>query len=97
MVFTGIIFVVYGIVLANIKEVPLNPSYAALFGVGVFVSALSQIGDLIASLVKRKYNVKDYGWLFPGHGGVMDRFDSVLITAPFLLMVAALATLVKIF
>lgn len=42
----------------------------------------SQIGDLAASAIKRNYDIKDYGKLIPGHGGVMDRFDSILFTAP---------------
>ena len=42
----------------------------------------SQIGDLAASAIKRNYEIKDYGKLIPGHGGIMDRFDSVLVTAP---------------
>lgn len=47
------------------------------------ISALiSMIGDLTASAIKRNYNIKDYGKLIPGHGGIMDRFDSVMITAP---------------
>ena len=49
---------------------------------GVFVSILSQIGDLEASAMKRYTNIKDFGKLIPGHGGILDRFDSVLLTAP---------------
>lgn len=45
-------------------------------------SVLSQIGDLAASGIKRNNNIKDYGKLIPGHGGIMDRFDSVIVTAP---------------
>lgn len=45
---------------------------------GVFAGAMSQIGDLTASLIKRHCGVKDYGTIFPGHGGVMDRFDGIL-------------------
>ncbi len=45
------------------------------------LSGISQFGDLAASVIKRKFGVKDYGRIFPGHGGVLDRFDSVLSTA----------------
>lgn len=45
------------------------------------LSILSQFGDLVASIIKRHYNVKDYGNLFPGHGGVLDRLDSILFTS----------------
>lgn len=50
-----------------------------LSAIGAF---LSMVGDLCASAIKRNYNIKDYGNLIPGHGGVLDRFDSVIITAP---------------
>ncbi len=51
--------------------------------IGVFGGAISQAGDLSASAFKRKMGIKDYGHLIPGHGGIMDRFDSVIFTAPF--------------
>ena len=47
-------------------------------------SVLAQMGDLNASCLKRKLGIKDYGKLLPGHGGVLDRFDSVVLTAPVL-------------
>jgi len=58
----------------------------ALYGAlaALVLSAVSMFGDLIMSLVKRFYKIKDYGDVFPGHGGMLDRFDSVLATAPFL-------------
>lgn len=49
---------------------------------GAIGGFLSQIGDLAASAIKRNYDIKDYGKLIPGHGGVMDRFDSILFTSP---------------
>ena len=49
---------------------------------GLAGSIISQFGDLTASIFKRKIGIKDYGNLIPGHGGIMDRFDSVLFTAP---------------
>lgn len=45
-------------------------------------AVISQVGDLAASAIKRNHDIKDYGKLIPGHGGVMDRFDSVIFTAP---------------
>lgn len=53
--------------------------YAIICGVG---GMISQIGDLAASAIKRNHDVKDYGKLIPGHGGILDRFDSVIFTAP---------------
>ena len=54
-------------------------AFPLISGVG---AVLSQLGDLAASGIKRDHNIKDYGRLIPGHGGIMDRFDSVIVTAP---------------
>ena len=53
--------------------------FALICSVGALIS---MVGDLAASAVKRNADIKDYGKLIPGHGGVMDRFDSVIFTAP---------------
>lgn len=53
-----------------------------LFVIGAIGSVISQVGDLAASAIKRNHDIKDYGKLIPGHGGIMDRFDSVIFTAP---------------
>lgn len=55
-----------------------NANYLMLAISGIFMSVVSQTGDLIMSVIKRHYGIKDYGKLFPGHGGILDRFDSVL-------------------
>ena len=63
-------------------------SYLKVCIIGFVLSIISQIGDLVASSVKRQYELKDYGKLFPGHGGVLDRFDSVMLTAPTLVIMS---------
>ncbi len=79
IVFCTISLFVYSIIVEN------------FFGRGVasltlcilapFLSVISQLGDLILSAIKRRFDVKDYGKIFPGHGGVLDRFDSVIAVA----------------
>ena len=70
---------------AFIEEPPA--AYAAICAVG---AVASQIGDLAASAVKRQHGIKDYGKLIPGHGGILDRFDSVIVTAPMIYTLAVL-------
>lgn len=60
--------------------------------VAVLSSAVAQAGDLLESLMKRAYSVKDSGGLIPGHGGVFDRFDSLILVAPFFYLLLRLAT-----
>lgn len=58
---------------------------AVISGIG---GLISMIGDLTASAIKRNYDIKDYGKLIPGHGGILDRFDSMIITAPIIFYLA---------
>lgn len=74
-----------------------SPNVIHFFICGCALSVVSQIGDLIASYIKRERGVKDYGSLFPGHGGVLDRFDSVIAVAPILYILLATPNLLTIF
>ena len=66
----------YGLIIELVTEITV--SYVTLTVLGVVLSVVSQLGDLIASVIKREHNVKDFGNFMPGHGGIMDRFDSIL-------------------
>ena len=72
---------IYGLILGSRMNDTVKP--AVTCAIACFIGAIiSMIGDLAASGVKRNHNVKDYGHLIPGHGGILDRFDSMLFTAP---------------
>ncbi len=66
----------------NIASLEGMSGFVKIGAIGIIGSALSQLGDLVASAIKRDCEVKDYGTIFPGHGGFMDRFDSVVFVAP---------------
>ena len=72
-------FVGYGALINHLTQYDIS---LALMAVAGLISALvSMIGDLSMSVIKRKHGIKDYGTIFPGHGGVLDRFDSILAVA----------------
>ncbi|MBR6742435.1 MAG: phosphatidate cytidylyltransferase [Clostridia bacterium] len=81
------VFVLYGALVSRFTS--LSANYLALALTGFVLAIVSQIGDLIASAVKRNYGIKDYGRLFPGHGGVIDRFDSLIAVALVLAIVGS--------
>src|SRR5699024_4487561 len=77
--------ILFSIILAIIFHLifPFDQSIISISVIAIVISVFVQLGDLVASAIKRKYSVKDFGHIFPGHGGVLDRLDSfmfVLIT-----------------
>ena len=73
-------FVLYGFIIQSICDVKVN--YVAMIVLATVIAVVSQFGDLVASYIKREREIKDFGFIFPGHGGVLDRFDSIIAVAP---------------
>lgn len=81
----GIIFVLFGIVVNNAFAGFLGGrqfNLLLLFVLGLIAAVISEIGDLVASSIKRQYDIKDFGNILPGHGGILDRCDSIILVAP---------------
>ena len=72
--------VIYALIINTVFGLQINIAKMAAFG--AVISVISQIGDLSASIIKRRFGIKDYGNIFPGHGGILDRCDSVILVAP---------------
>lgn len=86
VVTTAVLSAVYAFVCYRFYG--LSPEYIWILAIaGAVGSVFGQFGDLAASSIKRQVGIKDYGKLMPGHGGVMDRFDSVLFTMPLVYVV----------
>lgn len=71
---------IFGFICAGAGK--LNVNYFGLICLSIIAGVMSQLGDLVASSIKREQGIKDYSSLLPGHGGILDRFDSVLFVAP---------------
>lgn len=80
---------VYGKIVGN-----FSVNYLVLSALAVAVAFAGTAGDLIASVIKRQIGIKDYGNLIPGHGGIMDRFDSILFIAPTIYIVTRLVAII---
>ena len=76
-----ILMLIYTCVVNNLFA--LNISYLYIAGIGVILSLIGQVGDFAASSIKRYVDIKDYSNLIPGHGGMLDRIDSLIFLAPF--------------
>lgn len=94
----GVVFCILATVAFGFIVEAVEPSFQANFWAlsigGFLISVVAQIGDLAMSAVKRTYGIKDYGKLFPGHGGMLDRFDSVIAVS---VVLYALSTFVNFF
>ncbi len=83
---TGVVFaILYGLVASKIAAASVNLLSLALCG--LFGALATEVGDLAFSFIKRQYGVKDYGHLLPGHGGMLDRFDSMIFCGPVVLFI----------
>lgn len=83
---TGVVFaVLYGLAASRIAQANVNLLPLALCG--LFGALATEVGDLAFSFIKRQYGVKDYGHLLPGHGGILDRFDSMIFCGPVVLFI----------
>ncbi len=90
--FCGGAFILYGVLIDRFVEQASRMNLLLLFAYGVIVAVVSQIGDLCMSAIKRHYGIKDFGKVFPGHGGMLDRFDSILAVALVLLVLNGFAS-----
>lgn len=85
VLFTALSSAVYAFILMRLNVIDSTiMNYTEFAFLGLFGSIMSQLGDLFASAIKRDCGIKDFGTIFPGHGGILDRFDSVVFIVPFI-------------
>lgn len=86
---SGLVGGVYAILVVE-QAIPDQKVLWIIVFISVVGAVISMVGDLAASAIKRNHNIKDYGNLIPGHGGIMDRFDSMIATAPIIYFLSIL-------
>lgn len=85
-------FIVYEIDSIHMNKIIFS---ILMFILGLLISVMSQIGDWFASVIKRRVGIKDYGKIFPGHGGMLDRFDSAFFTLPIGLLISVCVSFLR--
>jgi phosphatidate cytidylyltransferase len=85
-VFCALATLLYGFIVQ--KAYGVIPNYPVLILGGLMIAAVSQIGDLVFSAIKRQYGIKDYGMMLPGHGGLLDRFDSCIAVSVLITLIS---------
>lgn len=88
-------FLIFGFAVGKIFDEA--PNYLALGVIGFISACVAQFGDLITSSIKRKYGKKDFGSILPGHGGIMDRFDSIIAIGPFIYITSVIFPVLSLF
>ncbi|MDF1616790.1 phosphatidate cytidylyltransferase [Petrocella sp. FN5] len=86
----GILCTIFGILMLQYGLVDTWVTLPMFFVIGIFGSVVSQIGDLVGSAMKRQTQIKDFGKIIPGHGGILDRLDSILLTAPYVYIIVTM-------
>lgn len=83
LVSNGVLLCIFCLIYSKFFATSIEVNYVSTFIMGIVTGAIGTVGDLTASLVKRQCGIKDFGNIMPGHGGILDRFDSVLFVVPF--------------
>ena len=93
-VFCALSVLIYScVVIYKLENIQMGiiPYGIIMFFLGILISIMSQLGDWFCSVIKRRTGIKDFGNIFPGHGGMLDRFDSAFFTIPTALLLAIIA------